>query len=135
MDKKKRDRLLKGRILSALRKLTWSWEPINNARAKAKVAPSTWECSQCGKWCYGGKSKNSLEKLREDNPDKVVEMETNYADHIEPIVSIEKDYVWSWDVIVNRMFCEEEHIQILCKTCNKEKTNKENELRRKLKKK
>lgn len=53
------------------------------------------------------------------------------VDHIEPIVPIgimSKDM--SWDEIVNRTFCSEDKLQVLCTTCHKEKSKHENQQRK-----
>ena len=46
------------------------------------------------------------------------------VDHIKPVVDPKKGFV-SWDVYINRMFCEIEDLQVLCKPCHKVKTDQE----------
>ena len=46
------------------------------------------------------------------------------VDHIEPVVDPKKGFV-SWDVYINRMYCEIENLQVLCKPCHKIKTDQE----------
>lgn len=46
------------------------------------------------------------------------------VDHIKPVVDPKKGFV-SWDVYINRMFCEIEDLQVLCKVDHKVKTDKE----------
>lgn len=125
---------LKGKILSALRRMTWSWQPINDAQNKTKVAPATFCCTKCRKWCYTGKSQKSLITLQEKHPDEDIVMETIYRDHIDPVIEIKKDYVWSWDEVIDRMFCEEDNVQILCSFCHKTKTLEETQQRKELRK-
>lgn len=123
---------LKNKIIQMLRKLTWQWNPIKEAEDKAKVDAATFECKMCGKYVYKGTSKKSFEALVEKYPDKVVEMGKIYRDHITPIIGVDestKDI--SFDTLIERMFCEAEHIQILCFDCNKKKTDSENEKRKK----
>jgi 5-methylcytosine-specific restriction endonuclease McrA len=50
------------------------------------------------------------------------------VDHIIPVVG--KEGFVSWDEYVERMFCEADNFQILCKPCHKLKTDTE-KLRRK----
>jgi hypothetical protein len=114
--------------------MTWAWEPIKEAQEKTKVAPATFECTLCGKWCYTGKSKKNLESLKEQFPDKNIQMETIYKDHIDPVIPLVSGWEWSWDEIIERMFCEIENIQVICKECHDEKTKEESEIRKKLKK-
>lgn len=47
-------------------------------------------------------------------------------DHIEPVVDPKQGFV-SWDVYVERMYCEEDNFQVLCKPCHKIKTKEERE--------
>ena len=46
------------------------------------------------------------------------------VDHIHPVVDPVKGFV-SWDVYIDRMFCELHGLQVLCKDCHKIKTDKE----------
>lgn len=52
------------------------------------------------------------------------------VDHIQPVVDPKKGFV-SWDVYVDRLFCEKEKLQLLCKECHKEKTALEKTQRKK----
>jgi 5-methylcytosine-specific restriction endonuclease McrA len=46
------------------------------------------------------------------------------VDHIEAVVDPAKGFQ-SWDVFIDRMFCEIENLQVLCKPCHKIKTEQE----------
>lgn len=46
------------------------------------------------------------------------------VDHIEPVVDPKKGFV-SWDSFINRIFCEIENLQVLCKADHKIKTSLE----------
>lgn len=46
------------------------------------------------------------------------------VDHIEPVVDPTTGFV-SWDVYIDRMFCDSVNLQVLCKTCHNTKTAKE----------
>lgn len=46
------------------------------------------------------------------------------VDHIDPIVDPEKGFE-SWDLMIERMFCEKEGLQVMCLSCHKNKTNAE----------
>ena len=43
------------------------------------------------------------------------------VDHIHPVVDPATGFV-SWDVYIDRLFCEGENLQVLCSTCHKKKT-------------
>ena len=55
------------------------------------------------------------------------------VDHIDPVVSPKTGFV-SWDVYIERMFCEADGFQVLCHTCHGIKTQNEREERKKWKK-
>ena len=52
------------------------------------------------------------------------------VDHIEPVVDPVVGFV-SWDVYIDRMFCEVHNLQVLCKKCHTKKTKLEREASKK----
>jgi len=97
-----------GFIRSALRSAFTRWQPKHEAKAAAKVAYNTYVCAQCDGWF----STKEVE-----------------VDHIVPAGSLRK-----YDDLpgfVERMFCEADGFQILCKECHQAKTNAEKAARRK----
>ena len=52
------------------------------------------------------------------------------VDHIDPVVS-PSDGFQDWWTFINRLYCEAENLQVLCKPCHKEKTNRERKERKK----
>ena len=52
------------------------------------------------------------------------------VDHIEPVVSPEDGFK-DWWTYINRLYCEAENLQVLCKPCHKVKTNLERKERMK----
>jgi 5-methylcytosine-specific restriction endonuclease McrA len=46
------------------------------------------------------------------------------VDHIHPVVDPSVGFI-SWDVYIDRMFCELPDLQVLCKPCHKVKTDEE----------
>lgn len=52
------------------------------------------------------------------------------VDHKKPAVDPTKGFV-SWDVYVDRLYCEASNLQVLCKPCHAEKTAEEKKLRKK----
>ena len=46
------------------------------------------------------------------------------VDHIKPVVDPKKGFT-TWDVYIDRMFCEIENLQVLCKADHKVKTDQE----------
>lgn len=47
------------------------------------------------------------------------------VDHIEPVVPINHE-ITSWDEYINRLFCDIDNLQVLCKPCHLIKSNNEN---------
>lgn len=56
-------------------------------------------------------------------------------DHVDPIVPINTSLEqMSWDEVINRIWCEVDKLDPLCKSCHSVKTKLENKARRALKK-
>lgn len=113
-----------------MRRLTWSWQPIRDAEHKAQVDKATFECRTCKTYIYKGASEKSLSELQTKYKNKTVVMGTIFKDHIEPVIPIgKKTKDLTLDEISDRMFCEEDGIQILCEICHNIKTNEEDSRR------
>lgn len=57
------------------------------------------------------------------------------VDHIDPIVPVEKTLEqMSWDTVVDRVWCDKNNLQCVCKECHHTKTKEEGKLRREFKK-
>lgn len=54
------------------------------------------------------------------------------VNHLTPVIPV--DGFDSWDEVINRMFCEKDGFEVLCKPCHKAVTQKENKERRECKK-
>lgn len=100
-------------IISALRAASRRWPPKFAALKKAfigkkkniktgKVA-SHYKCAECKKHFVAADVQ---------------------VDHIFPVVDVKEGFV-SWDIYIDRMFCEVHGLQIMCKPCHKIKTEKE----------
>lgn len=48
------------------------------------------------------------------------------VDHIKPVVP--KNFT-NWDDFIKRLYCEAKNLQVVCKPCHKEKSNKERKQR------
>ena len=107
-------------IKSALRTASVRWEPrytaLNNAFVDRRVNQKTgkmakhFECANC----------HGL------FPQKEVEV-----NHKEPVVPLTG--LTSWDEVIDRMFCEIDGLEVLCKVCHKAHTQLENQERKKYK--
>lgn len=103
-------------VKSALRSASQRWPPkytvLNQACVGQKINPKSgrlakhYKCNLC----------------RNDFPQK--EVEVNHLTSVVPLTGFD-----SWDGVINRMFCEKEGLEVLCKPCHKGITKLENERR------
>lgn len=101
-------------ITNALRAATRKWPPkyetLNDAKTEKKINPKTkrlgqhYLCNACGS----------------DFPSRDVQV-----DHIEPVVDPSTGFQ-SWDIFIDRLFCDRDNLQVLCTACHKLKTSEEN---------
>ena len=100
-------------IVSVLRAGSRRWPPkyntLNSAKTEKKKNVKTgrlaqhYKCTQCKK----------------EYTSKDIQV-----DHIAPVVDPQVGFV-SWDVFIERLFCDETNLQVLCTTCHNKKTKKE----------
>lgn len=100
-----------GMIMSALRKRSMFWKPVQECKKAARVSRGKYLCALCG---------------------SIVSNKEAKIDHIEPVKPL--DGHDSWDGVTDRLFCEIDGLQLLCSTCHDKKTKHENAERRKRKK-
>ena len=99
-------------IRSQLRAASMRWAPISRVLAQAKVERGVYHCADCGQdvplttRVDGKRTKNV------------------HVDHIHPIVDPAIGFV-NWDTLIERMFVEEDELQVLCHECHEKKTNEE----------
>lgn len=107
-------------VTSALRAASRRWPPKYKALKEAFVGKKTnkktgklamhYKCAKCKKLFVAADVQ---------------------VDHILPVVSTSEGFV-GWDSFIDRIFCEIENLQVLCKPCHKVKTEEE-KLQRKTK--
>jgi hypothetical protein len=121
------DKKIKGKIIIALRKLTFAYPPRNSVRKRAKIGPASFQCELCSRKVYEG--TRNIETIGIDG----LEKGKIVIDHLDPVVPIEgfPNKTWDWNIFIERLFCEEEGLQAICKSCHDNKTKQESELRRK----
>jgi DNA-directed RNA polymerase subunit RPC12/RpoP len=111
----------KGYITSVLRKgftrYPAKYGALKNAQVGKKLNQKT------GRMAYHYKCA----KCKKEFPNVEVQV-----DHIFPVVDTEEGFL-GWDTYIDRLFCEEDSLQVLCLTCHKKKTSVENKERRKKK--
>lgn len=107
-------------IKSALRRLTYRWGPKNEAKKKAWVKRGVYKCAGHNRRAHQVPISKVVKGKRINNV---------FVDHIEPVIDPIKGFV-SWDETIDRMFCEVEGFQILCKECHDSKTQEEKRIRK-----
>lgn len=113
----------RGFIKSALRSASVKWPPrytaLNEAFVGVKTNKATkrqakhFQCAEC----------------KGEFPSSQIQI-----DHIDPVVDPEKGFE-GWDVMVERMFCDSEGLQVLCKPCHKVKSQTEKDISNAVKRK
>lgn len=93
---------------SALRRSSLMWRPINECRKLARKERGKYECAAC-KGLFGPKEVQ--------------------VDHREPVIDIIKGWE-SWDIYIERLFCDVENLACLCKNCHDAKTQIEVSMRK-----
>ena len=93
--------------MSVLRKASRFWAPARECLTKARIARGIYKCQMCS---------------------KIVNNKEIKIDHINPVIPIEG--FKAWDEVVERLFCEEDGYQAICKDCHDAKTKKENDQRK-----
>jgi hypothetical protein len=131
------DKKFKGKIISSLRKLSFTFPPRNAVKKRQKRGPSTFECESCGVLIYEGSRnlEDQIEILELDKNIPIIKGKTN-LDHIDPVIPLEgfPNKVWDWDVYINRLFCKEDGFSLLCENCHNTKTEIEDDIRKSSKK-
>ena len=108
-------------IKSTLRKASLRWGPIGETLRGARVDRGIYLCNGC-------KKEGPLTKKVGDK-----KIKNAVVDHISPIIDPKVGFV-GWDSVIERMFCETDNLQVLCYDCHKEKTQKERDIAREVKK-
>ena len=100
-------------VTSVLRAGSRRWPPkyetLNEAKTEKKINVKTGRLAQ----------HYLCKKCKQDFPAKEVQI-----DHIKPVIDPKVGFV-SWDVFIERLYCDKKNFQCLCVACHKNKTKKE----------
>lgn len=99
-------------IRSQLRAASMRWGPIYRVLAQAKVARGFYHCASC--------NEDVPLTTRIDGK----RVKNVHVDHINPIVDPAVGFV-DWNTLIERMFVEDDELQVLCNDCHTKKTNEE----------
>lgn len=102
-------------IRSQLRAATMRWGPISDCLKAARVGRGFYRCAGC---------EQQVPSTIKSGGRRVKNV---HVDHIEPIVDPTVGFV-SYDVLIERMFCEAPNLQVLCNDCHTIKTDAEKAL-------
>jgi 5-methylcytosine-specific restriction endonuclease McrA len=99
-------------IRSQLRAATMRWGPIASCLKNSRRERGFYLCAGCGE---------TVPATTKINGRRVKNV---HVDHINPIVDPKIGFV-SYDVLIERMFCEADNLQVLCSNCHDAKTDLE----------
>jgi len=99
-------------IRGNLRRVSQKWAPIQTTLGKARVERGFYLCAEC---------KETVPATIKVDGKRVKNV---HVDHIFPVIDPEIGWV-SWDSLIERMFVEEDGLQVLCDSCHTIKTNSE----------
>ncbi len=99
-------------IRGNLRRVSQKWAPIQTVLAKARVERGSYLCACCNEIVPA--------TIKVDGK----RIKNVHVDHIEPVIDPNVGWV-SWDSLIERMFVEEDKLQVLCDSCHTIKTNNE----------
>ena len=105
-------------IKGALRAASQRWGPKWQVKKKARKARGIYECAG-----YGRKP-HSVPASLPAPPGKKRRIDNAVVDHIDPIIDPAVGFN-TWDETIERMFCEEDGLQLLCHACHAAKTKDE----------
>ncbi len=100
-------------IRGNLRRTSQKWPPIANALKKARVERGFYLCAGCNEIVPA--------TIKDENGKRI---KNAVVDHIEPIIDPAVGWV-SYESLIERMFVEEDKLQVLCYSCHKKKTDEE----------
>ena len=102
-------------VKGSLRQATMKWAPIQTVKKKARTRRGFYLCAECGQEVP---ATTKADRKRVKNI---------HVDHIETVV--DPAVGWQgWDVLIERLFCEEEGLRVLCAACHKVVTDEEKQI-------
>ena len=103
-------------IKSLLRQGTRKWGPIQQAIKDARVRRGFYLCAEC-------KEEVPATTMATLKNGKTKRVKNAIVDHKEPIIPVTG--FTTWDECIERMFCEQENLQVLCHLCHTTKCAEE----------
>lgn len=107
-------------IKNNLRSATRKWAPIQQCKKRANVSRGLYKCESCG---------NEVPPTVFDE-EKRKRMKNIFVDHEVPIIDPAVGFT-TWDECIERMFCDSNNLQLICKDCHTIKSREEIEIAKK----
>ena len=104
-------------IKNNLRSATRKWAPIQRCKKRAHVSRGLYKCDGCG---------TEVPPTTYDE-DKRKRVKNIFVDHVIPIIDPAVGFT-TWDECIERMFCDSDNLQLLCKECHSGKSQEEIEV-------
>lgn len=108
-------------VKNQLRGASWKWKPISEVMKKARLKKGHYLCNGC---------KNEVTSSIVIDGKRVKNV---FVDHEPPVVDPRLGFT-TWDSFIYNLFCEEDSLQVLCKSCHDAKSKEEREIARQAKK-
>ena len=105
-------------IKGHLRSLSSRWGPKNSVKSKARTRRGWYKCAEC---------KQEVPATLPPKPGNKRRINNAVVDHILPIIDPAVGFT-TWDECIERMFVEEEGLQVLCDECHTLKTAGEKQI-------
>ena len=99
-------------LTNKLRRLSYQWPPRKEAIKRARLERGIYKCAIC-------EGKFGPKEIQLDHKIPVVDEEVGFVD---------------WNTYIERLFCDVDNFQVLCKPCHETKTFFEQEIRKQVKK-
>lgn len=109
-------------IKSALRAASVRWPPKNKVKRNARVGYGLYMCAG-----YHA-DPHVVNASLPPKPGNSKRIDNAVVDHICPVVDPGNGFQ-SWDVLIERLFCDSSNLQVLCHECHARKTKDEQEVR------
>lgn len=122
MAKKAKDKSIQQWLIPHLRNISrmWPQKQIALDRSKIRVA--------IGKFKNGNTEYRT--KFKCAGCEDIFDRDEVQVDHIEPMIDPKVGFV-DWNNIIDRLFCDSNGLQVLCRCCHISKSNVENSERKK----
>lgn len=98
-------------VKSALRSASRRWKPIYDTIKEARVARGIYVCASCGS--HVPPTQNKRKNIS--------------VDHRVPIIDPDVGFT-NWGDFIERLFCEQEGLQLLCRACHDAKSKEERKI-------